>query len=40
MIIKGFKQHKGIKYDETFTPVTNMNTIRVVMPLDAQCKWP
>lgn len=40
LITKGFKQMESINYRETFAPITNMNTIKIVMALVVQCKWP
>ena len=39
MVAKGFSQKEGIDYEETFTPITKWNTIRVVLALGAQNGW-
>jgi hypothetical protein len=36
---KGFAQHEGIDYDETFAPTAKWNTIRTVINLAAQHGW-
>lgn len=35
MVVKGFKQRKGIDFDEIFSPVVKMSSIRVVLSLAA-----
>lgn len=37
---KGYAHQKGIGYDEVFAPVTRMETIRVLMAIRAQKRWP
>jgi len=39
LIVKGYKQKEGIDYDEVFTPVTRMETIRLLISLEAQHRW-
>ncbi|MBO1694904.1 reverse transcriptase domain-containing protein, partial [Bacteroides uniformis] len=38
LIAKGFSQVEGIDYIETFSPVAKMNSIRLVVSLDASFK--
>ena len=33
MVVKGFNQKKGIEFDEIFSPVVKMSSIRVVLGL-------
>ena len=35
MVVKGFNQKKGIDFDEIFSPVVKMSSIRVVLGLAA-----
>ncbi|KAE8691290.1 hypothetical protein F3Y22_tig00110890pilonHSYRG00631 [Hibiscus syriacus] len=37
---EGYKQKTGIDYDEVFTPVARMKTIRLLISQAAQFKWP
>jgi len=37
--VKGYKQQKGIDYDEVFAPATRMETIRLLFSLAAQHGW-
>ena len=39
LVVKGYKQKEGIDYDKVFTPVTRMETIRLVISLAAQHRW-
>jgi len=39
LVTKGFAQKEGIDYEETFTPTTEWNTIRVVIALVAHSGW-
>jgi hypothetical protein len=39
LVEKGFSQKEGIDYEETFTPTTKWNTIRVVLSLATQNGW-
>ena len=39
LVVKGYKQKKGIDYDEVFAQVTRMETIRLLISLAAQHRW-
>lgn len=39
LVAKGYTQQSGIDYDETFSPVAKMNTIRVIIALATQNRW-
>jgi hypothetical protein len=39
LVAKGFSQVEGIDYNETFSPVAKMNSICLVLSLDASHKW-
>ena len=40
LVAKGFTQTFGIDYLETFTPVTKLNTVRVLLSLVVNFDWP
>ncbi|GKU99221.1 hypothetical protein SLEP1_g12096 [Rubroshorea leprosula] len=40
LVAKGYKQEFGIDYQEAFSPVARMDTIRLVITLAAQNSWP
>ncbi|KAM1862094.1 hypothetical protein ACFX14_002598 [Malus domestica] len=40
LVAKGYTQTYGIDYQETFSPVTKMNTIHVLISLAANLNWP
>ena len=35
LVAKGFKQTHGVDYDETFSPVTMLKSIRILLAIDA-----
>ena len=35
MVVKGFKQKKGIDFDEIFSPVVKMTSIRTILSIAA-----
>jgi hypothetical protein len=39
-VLRGFTQHPGIDYDETFSPVVKPATVRVVLTLALSRSWP
>jgi hypothetical protein len=39
LVAKGFNQQECIDYNETFSPVAKMNTIRTILSLTASYKW-
>jgi hypothetical protein len=39
LVAKGFSQVEGIDYNETFSPITKMNSICLVLSLAASHKW-
>ena len=39
LVAKGFSQVEGIDYTKTFSLVAKMNSIRLVLSLDASFKW-
>jgi hypothetical protein len=38
-VAKGYKQREGIDYREVFAPVARLETIRLMISLDAQYRW-
>ena len=39
MVARGFTQHPGIYFNETFAPVAHMDTVRTVLAIATQKKW-
>lgn len=39
LFAKGYSQQEGIDYDETFTPVAKLNTIRMIIDLATKRHW-
>jgi hypothetical protein len=39
LVAKGYSQTYGVDYDETFAPVTKMNTIRTLISIASNCNW-
>ncbi|KAE8706056.1 Detected protein of unknown function [Hibiscus syriacus] len=39
LVAKGYSQKAGIDYDEVFAPVARLETIRLIISLEAQNKW-
>ena len=37
---KGYAQTYGVDYQETFAPVTKMNSIKILLSLAANLEWP
>ena len=40
LVAKGFTQTHGIDYQETFAPVTKINSIQVLLSLAVNANWP
>jgi hypothetical protein len=40
LVAKGFTQTSGIDYEETFAPVSKMNSIRVLLSIAVNLDWP
>ena len=40
LVAKGFHQKAGIDFDETFSPVVKLPTVRIILSLAAQNQWP
>ena len=40
LVAKGFTQSYGIDYQETFSPVAKLNTIRVLLSFAVNNEWP
>ncbi|GJY47611.1 reverse transcriptase [Tanacetum coccineum] len=39
LVAKGYKQKHGIDYEEVFAPVARLETIRLIIAIDAQHRW-
>jgi hypothetical protein len=39
LVFKGFSEVEGIDYNETFSPISKMNSICVVLSLASSHKW-
>jgi len=39
-VLRGFTQHPGVDYDETFSPVVKPATVRTVLSLALSQQWP
>ena len=39
LVIKGFTQEYGIDYEETFTPVARISSVRALLAVAATSKW-
>ncbi|KAK8923585.1 hypothetical protein KSP39_PZI019845 [Platanthera zijinensis] len=40
LVARGFTQKQGLDYDETFSPVEKLNTVRVLISMAAHRQWP
>lgn len=40
LVVQGFSQNEGVDFDETFSPVVKIVTIRCVINLAVQQSWP
>ncbi|PKU65510.1 Retrovirus-related Pol polyprotein from transposon TNT 1-94 [Dendrobium catenatum] len=40
LVAQGFKQQHGVNYEQTFSPVAKMPTIRVLLTISTQRGWP
>ena len=39
LVAKGYTQTYGVDYLETFTPITKMNTVRILLSLATNYNW-
>lgn len=40
LVVKGFTQTNGINYHKTFSPVTKVMMVRILISLEATYEWP
>ena len=40
LVAKGYTQTHGIDYQETFSPLTKLNNVRILLSLAANLDWP
>ena len=40
LVAKGYSQQQGVDFEETFSPVARFETMKTVLALAAQLKWP
>ena len=40
LVAKGYRQREGVDYAKVFAPVTRMDTVRLLISVAAQNKWP
>ena len=40
LVARGFTQEYGIDYEETFTPVARLSSVKTLITLSAARKWP
>jgi len=39
LVVKGFRQVQGVDYDETFSPVPMLKSVRIMLALTAYFNW-
>lgn len=39
LVTKGYKQKQGIDYEELFTPIARLETVRLLISIAAQFQW-
>lgn len=40
LVAKGYSQKQGVDFEDTFSPVARLETVRTFLALAAQLKWP
>ncbi|KAK8962854.1 hypothetical protein KSP40_PGU018853 [Platanthera guangdongensis] len=40
LVARGFTQHEGLDYEETFSPVAKLNSVRVLISVAVHRRWP